>query len=277
MPDQIIIHRHIQTVVTVLTAAILLLGVAVAFPASECNIVEAAGDSLPGNQVESWQLGRRGTYQVPEDYHGMVCMIESLMPNMEYEELIIASSLVISGTVTDQSEEHLISNINGGDAGCFTDVYVSVSEVYRGEVKDNVIVVRVAGGSKSLNDDYVTYAPSEASLFPGDEVVLFLQKPKFGDSYITRGDYYLTVSALRGVFYRDTDGVYHSQCFDKVIELSAFQLEMAAMNSEYPIDDNYYLNYFRQGIRSNYESGVIPEDQYQNGIDALGKFAEIIK
>lgn len=210
---------------------------------------------------------------------------------VEYGELPVLSTLVIKGKITDKSEELLIEGVDGAMPMCFTDTYVEIEEVYRGEPEGNTIAVRQEGGSKSVDGKAAFVSESNASLESGDVCILFLYQPNHGGAYNTEGDYYMITGGNQGVFLQAEDGLFTHQleAYTERIDLQNFGAYIATVNEESPIDYDFYRNEIERALRWNYlESGVIEslgtmgskgmdiEAEFEKSIENLDEYAKII-
>ena len=84
------------------------------------------------------------------------------------------SSLVIRGQVIERSDPLIIEHIESGARNVFTDYYVKIHEILRGQPKSDVISVRIEGGVVSGSTLVTTFNPN---FVKGGEHLLFLTVP----------------------------------------------------------------------------------------------------
>ena len=208
--------------------------------------------------------------------------ISGSIVRVEYEDLFAQSSLVVLGTVTG-CERIGIETATGGFR-YFTNYYVDVKDVYRGESAQKTIVVRVMGASEmptAVPGVSVWVSSFETSSFrQGETCVLFLYEPNFGGAYETRDDYYYVVGVNQGIFRAQSGvdyGSYRSIAYAEVINPETFKAEMIAINEAVPIDYDYHINYMKDSLLKNYENGQISEEGYLFGLAQLYVYGEIIE
>lgn len=124
--------------------------------------------------------------------------IESLIPIMNQEQLILDSSLIIEGTVSEILDSEW-SNENfekGNEIPNFlqTDIVVNVDEIIYGECGDSV-TVRIYKGE---TNDTIVYNDAYPDFFKNEKVLLFLGR----DNGImnTGEDYYMLTGMHQGKY-----------------------------------------------------------------------------
>ncbi|MDO4175104.1 MAG: hypothetical protein Q4D42_10105, partial [Eubacteriales bacterium] len=127
--------------------------------------------------------------------------ISGCLPELSKEDLIAQSTLIATGTVTEVSDAFQIAPVGGGDPSVFTDYFFTVSDVLRGEPDDNVVSVRIQGGTAN---GMSSTAELEPQLEVGKSYLLFLYQPNMGGSYNTKGDYDSVTGLYRGAYELDT-------------------------------------------------------------------------
>ncbi len=106
-------------------------------------------------------------------------------PAMTAEEQIEKAHLIVKGTFKDKSKAFQIQPANGGDPSNFTDYYLTVEEVYRGDASvDDVIPVRVQEGF--VGTVWVETA-HEPNIRLGDQVLIYLYQTDEGYYYVLNG------------------------------------------------------------------------------------------
>ena len=129
---------------------------------------------------------------------------DACMPALTQDDLLEQSTLIVRGTVTEQSAPFDIAPTNGGDASSFIDHTVSVTETLYGEAGAPSVVVRTeaantAAGTSSSTADLAAQLPMDT------ELLLFLREPDAADLYRTEGVYYYVTGREQGAYVRDTD------------------------------------------------------------------------
>lgn len=218
--------------------------------------------------------------------------ISGTVAGLTQDDLIERSCLVAIGTVAN-SESFQIQPANGADPSVFTDYTVKVSDITRGEVEADSIIVRVQGGK---TETLATVADEEAKLENNKTYLLFLYKPERGGDYNTEGDYYYVTGAFQGAyeigtdvsvsmntsFLADTEANNDIQCVNSKDTEAEWLLSDAVenvqeINDKHPADVNYMRDQAHENMRANVESGMMTEEEYNQAIAAEQEYATIIK
>ncbi|MDR2957433.1 MAG: hypothetical protein LBU61_04530 [Coriobacteriales bacterium] len=201
--------------------------------------------------------------------------LSGVVPQVTFDDLVQQSCLVVNGKVTDKTETKLIQSVaSSSDPVCFTDIEIAISEIYRGKTDDDHITIRIMGGSKGKYEYIVS---DEPTLNPGDDVILFLYKPTSGGGWTTQEDYYLVIGAHQGVFYRGVDCYYYNKSLNlEKLDPSILRQQMQIMNEQIPIDYDFHMNYVLNSLESNYQRGIITEEQYYQFLEQMTQYATII-
>ena len=93
-------------------------------------------------------LNTQATMRSDDTSETPIILQSAVFPSYTEEELMELSSLVVHGRVTSQSDAFFIENMGSGDRSVFTDYFIEVYEVLRGEAPLGEIVVRVEGASQ---------------------------------------------------------------------------------------------------------------------------------
>lgn len=209
--------------------------------------------------------------------------ISILLPVMTQEDMMEQSTLIVRGTVTEQSEPFQIAPANGADPSNFMDYTVSVQKVLRGDSSKQSVTVRVQGGT---TNGISTVCEESAELPQDTELLLYLYAPHMGMQYNTEGDYYYVTGMYRGVYTLDTSGnnetfVNEHNADDPDLEAvwQADELEavIAAYTKQHPVNENAMRE---QGIAQSEQdlaSGAISQDEYEQQIKDIDAYATIVK
>lgn len=264
------------------------------------------------NQPDSVTLPENSSQTLKND---VVMVVQSTLAYKSIEDLMNESTLIIYGKVIGNSEPFLIKPTNGGDPVYHTDYYIEPINLYRGVISvdisldeneseissssygtipDDAITVRVMGGS---NGDVTTIADSEANLEVGNEYLLFLYQTGTGGGYNTKGDYYYVCGAKQGAFsilesaeiesaeielsedeIADTKIQYSED--DRIMSTDSYQLlvdEIAEINERTPVNKNNFADTLLENMEQNLESEFITEEEYEQALDEMYQYAEIIE
>lgn len=201
--------------------------------------------------------------------------VSGLLAPKDEDDLIRESSLVIHGKISGQSEAFKIVPVFGDSPSIFTDYYVEIFDVLRGEVGDvtQPISVRVQGG---IADDLEVVAEDAPEFTVGDEVLLFLYQPNMGAAYNTEGDYYYVLGLSQGAYFKEDNTDTYSTELNIDIVLSEFAEEINALNEEFPIDENNEYNTLIENLKKNIETGFITQEEYEDFVAETHEYATII-
>lgn len=230
--------------------------------------------------------------------------ISACYPAYDASELAARSNLVVSGEVLGYSEPFMINPVDGADPRCFTEVYVALEDIFKGDpleskmstavtgspgTKDarTVIAIRFLGGA---TDAFTVTSDERPNLEVGEKGLLFLYRVADGSDYNTEGNhYYLVTGALSawekvGDKYRSPEGS----------ELTAEQVQSAAIGSvsanEEGDEGDVDINLTNNGVRSSDDilktlekqkaAGAISEEEYETerarAVQAQHGFAKIM-
>ena len=123
-------------------------------------------------------------------------VLERDMEPMSLQEIMDESDLVVMGFLLEQSPGFQVKSTDG-EVSTFTNYFFQVTDTYRGEAPGDVITLREEGGTvgqvKTVVADSYDFAEQQAYL-------LFLQRPRAGDTFATQGDYYTLTGGWQGVY-----------------------------------------------------------------------------
>lgn len=123
-------------------------------------------------------------------------VLERDMEHMSLQEIMNESDLVVMGFLLEQSPGFQVKSTDG-EVSTFTNYFFQVTDTYRGEAPGDVITLREEGGTvdqvKTVVADSYDFAEQQAYL-------LFLQRPRAGDTFATQGDYYTLTGGWQGVY-----------------------------------------------------------------------------
>ncbi len=146
-----------------------------------------------GDEAETGAAAEKSEAQSDPGYKTVV-HAESLRAEMEKNELVNESDIIVSGTVLSQTVE---SDFSGFPA---TDTLIEVEHRYKGNSADE-IEVRSAGGE---TDDMIYVVEDTAEFIIGEKVILFLSRN--GGSRPNEESFYYTVGQAGGKFSVDSSG-----------------------------------------------------------------------
>ncbi len=227
------------------------------------------------------------------------------------EQLMDESTLVAWGTVTEQSEPFVVRGVGEIGEQVFTDYTVEIQEVTRGtERPGDFVTVRLEGDPA---DTSVVYS-SAPVLETGGEYLLFLRKSCMGGGFSTPGDYYYIVGNRQGVYepeqsavaqkaalgqeafvsqrlllHMDTTGnvpqIRHNKLSPQeiknaeengqdIVTLSALQTIARAAS---PVDEDWKRQEVEANYKTNLETGILTEEEYNTLMAELNQYGEIME
>ena len=121
---------------------------------------------------------------------------------MTKEELLEQAMLIVHGTVTGRSESFQVENEYGARE-LYTNYFVEVHEVLRGETAEHELTIRVFGGEV---EGLIVKLDCDLNFEIGDEYILLLWQPI--GPFVTPGHYYTVMGHdSRAVFPRSPFGL----------------------------------------------------------------------
>jgi len=195
-------------------------------------------------------------------------------PMFDMDELISMSSLVVRGTVAGVSYPFFIENVFGNQQ-LFTEYYVYVHEILRGETSTNEVTVRLRGGVTRAHAHVFECNPTFTI---GGEYLLFLTVP-IGGSFDTLGYYYyLTIGGRQSVFRQaaplheieafsdEQDGIFvqYERIIPDSIRISEFRNDVATINELIPAPTAQCLRQkSADAVMGNVERGILIMSDYE--------------
>jgi len=200
------------------------------------TIANADRELLLGSTVEFWEplTLENVTSDKP------IAMQMGMTLARSEKELMEGSALVVYGRVTGRSEAFIIENPIIGARSVFTDYYVKVYEVLRGETDSDEIIVRMEGGA---TDELVLINYDAPLLGQNGEYILFLSVPSYY-AFDTPGNYYYVFGGKLGIIFRGApvvtnEGVIigHTRIEDSRFDSrsTTFYHQLHVVNSTVPI------------------------------------------
>lgn len=301
----------------------LLLAVLVAVPAavwvngSAQEKIPAEGkkdSSVSGSfSVTSTEIVETAEVDEEDDVY---CVVSEYTPHYTQNELLQMSSLVVLGTVEEESEPFTIRGVSNIGEQLYTDYRVSVAETVRGITPDSeTVVVRLKGNP----DDTSVVYEDEPILDVGSEYLFFLQKPDVGGGFNTTGDYYYVIGSRQGVYEKldtaatlsaDLDSVGNETMFMNQEELlinesidggvlkvqkrsigrdiisdseanilvwGELTQEADSVNASFPVSALSKRQEVEENLKTNWQNGIITEDVYRQALNDLDIYAEIVE
>lgn len=180
-------------------------------------IAASGASALSGCDAHSGADGRSG-----------VTMVSSASyPDYTLDELAAYSNIVVSGEVVGFSEPFLVRPSTGGDPMYHTDMYVKVTDSFKGDPLpadgfssdsaesaaatvtsgegDTIVAVRFMGGKTDAVD---FHSDEDPGLEIGDKALLFLYRVTDGSDYNTEGNHYYLVTGPCSVYEDDGTGTF---------------------------------------------------------------------
>ncbi|MDR1156788.1 MAG: hypothetical protein LBK75_00555 [Oscillospiraceae bacterium] len=231
-------------------------------PEGEMIYSANADPNLIASDVQTFLWGNE------KDIVGDVRHFQGLLAEKNTDDLFEQSSLVVVGVVTGISEGFQVRSPSGSTAN-FTDYYISVSDAIRGATDEEIITVRVQGGTAG---GYTEIYEPNVIFEAGDEYLLFLYKPGRGGAFNTEGDYYYILGLSQGVFSSNDSSQFVSQS-GAILE----QETLVSRAMEKPVDEEYFRNEFINNQESNLENGFITLEEYNEMMENLDIYATIIE
>ena len=190
--------------------------------------------------------------------------LSGTFPRRSEEDLMEISSLVVHGRVVGRTQAFTVENQFYGASTIFTDYFVEVYEVLRGEAYADTITVRMEGGATNERTLITTFTPTFTR---GGEYLLFLTIPS-GDAFDTPGEYYYIIGGSQGVFERSPmqrfseDGEvvsfiqYETSAFN--FDMMDLRAEIEEVNVSMPVPSEYDLRQQSiEALRRTVANGVL--------------------
>ena len=220
------------------------------------------------------QLEEAETGDYSEAPAGQTVTIEGTLEEKSEDQLFEQSSLIIRGTVDEAIKIFQIQSVFG-QIGNFTDYKITVQDVLRGSTDDEIVTVRVRGGTAGGVTEICSPVPE---LNAGEEYLLFLYQPGRGGTFNTRGDYYYVLGLPQGTFQRATRTA-EPQTSDVFTSQTGYEISYSRIldrANEYPVDTDYFRKEYLANQKLNLENGFITQNEYQKSIENIDAYASVV-
>lgn len=255
--------------------AVMALSISL-FQLAACATTEAGNNAVPSSESESSAADEAEEATTPSAEGEPSALVFSTPVILPFDKIVEGSSLVVYGTVTDKKEELVIQPSNGGSKKCYTDYYFEIEDTFRGEADQKTIAIRCFDGKRQraeMGEEH--HGLIDPILSPGDKYILFLYRPSVGNGELAKGDYYMVVGGSQGEFYESGEGRFVIDGNDTDAE--SFKKEMAAINKEIPVDEEYDKNHGISSLKGNLERGIISQEIYDQSIKVMDTWAEVVE
>lgn len=196
--------------------------------------------------------------------------ISGTLAEKSIDDLYEQSALIVFGEITGKSEAFQIQNVSGSIAN-FTDYYFKINSTLRGSTENNIVTVRVQGGTVGNYTEVYEFSPDFEM---NHEYLLFLYKPGRGGAYNTEGDYYYVLGLTQGSFSEDSSGNFVSEHGEVISEVSL--ISALAENDLEPVDENYFRKKYIENQQRNLKNGFITQEEFDNIMENIDHYATII-
>lgn len=194
--------------------------------------------------------------------------ISGTLAEKSLDDLFEQSALVVTGNVSGKSNAFQIKSVSGSVAN-FTDYQFTIDNALRGFSEDNVITIRVQGGTVGNYTEICEFSPD---LVQNHEYLLFLYKPGRGGAYNTAGNYYYILGLTQGAFEKDETGNFVSFSGESLRD----EVLISSHNAV-PVDEGYFRNEYIDNQRKNLENGFITQEEYDELMANIDQYATIVK
>jgi hypothetical protein len=198
--------------------------------------------------------------------------VSSTLVKYEVSDLINKAGLIVEGTVVKQSEAFQIKSPAGAISN-HTDYTISVDSVLRGQSDAFEITIRLQGG---VVGDYTENHDSNPEFNIGSKYLLFLYKAGQGGAFNTLGDYYYVLGEYQGVYDVLDTGDYVAQKTGEPLTLMEMQANLDSLRGV-SVDERYFREQFIDNQRKNLASGFITQQEYDEMMQNIDIYAEIIE
>lgn len=253
------------------------------------TIISVNNMNKSGESSSIAQLKKNEINNAIENYEN-VTIKSGILAKMSIDDLKETSVLIAYGTVVDKSDSFIIEAVNGTKS-VFTDYYLKLSCILRGDCNCDIITIRVEGG---VVGDTCVVDEAGPVFEEENDYLVFLKKPIMG-WYTTEGDYYYVNGAVQGVYELSNNNdsitvtnvnalassektVYmdaESEIDSASIELVSFADDMIEYNKENSVDEDYLKNQFLSALKQNLDNNLITQEDYDETIAQMSKYANI--
>ena len=211
-----------------------------------------------------------------ENYFQVTATLSQSSNHYEYNELIENSCLIVRGKVIGSSDPICITPTGGGDDSLFTDHYLEITHILRGEASVGAVVnVRTQGGETHALKVVCEFSPT---IQQGDEVVAFLYRHNVGGGYTTDEDYYRITGTDQGWYILDTSAeneIFKSTIGYPDLNWSEISVDIPIYSNEHPINYNWMRDRAIASIQRDLDNGNLTQQEYEQEMANLDIYATV--
>lgn len=197
--------------------------------------------------------------------------VSSIYPEYSIQDLVKYSDIIATGEIIEITKPFEIKPVNGGDSSLFMDYVIKLNGVMKNETNfEDTVNLRIRGGE---TEELIVVESDMPKLTKDAEYLFFLTVPKTGGGYTTKDDHVLLTGGEQGLLnLTATNEVYKSESFNTINQKDIVTMvndpKLKKTNEE--LDPLY-------GLKENLKSGFITQEEYDETVKDLSKYAEIIK
>lgn len=201
--------------------------------------------------------------------------ISGLMPALTEQEMIEKSHLIVKGTFEDKSKAFQVRSADQTEESNFTDYYLTVEEVYRGDaVAGDIIAVRIQGGFVGTVN---VVSDMDPEINVGDTVFVHLYQPGIGGGFETNEDYYYVLSGIDGLFHYEDETTLVNPKTKGTKNIPELKAEIQRINQTTPVNKNWVYEESLENAKKNLETGFITEKEYNEMLKEQQTYGTVTK
>ncbi len=201
--------------------------------------------------------------------------VSGLLPARTEQEMIEKSHLIVKGTFEDKSKAFQVRSADQTEESNFTDYYLTVEEVYRGDaVAGDIIAVRIQGGFVGTVN---VVSDMDPEINVGDTVFVYLYQPGIGGGFETKEDYYYVLNGIDGLFHYDGATTLVNPKTKQTKNISEIKVDIQRVNQTTPVNKNWVYEEFLENAKKNLENGFITEKEFNETMNEQQTYGTVKK
>lgn len=196
--------------------------------------------------------------------------VASVYPEYSIQDLVKHSDIIASGEIIEISGPLEIEPVDGGDSSLFTDYIVKLNDIIKNEsIFEDTVNLRIRGGE---SEDLIVVETDAPKITKNSEYLFFLSIPSTGGGYTTEDDHVLLTGGDQGLLDTTTvQEVFNNEAYNTVSkkEITTMVHDPELKKTKEETDPLY-------GLKENLKSGFITQEEYDETVKSLSKYAKII-